>query len=108
MQIDQPFLIKLYIEHIGGVDRMNQYVSKYRIAMRGKKWYRCLISLMLDASINNAWQLQKNCKNENPMDMLRFRQYFVRTYLSQYGKPPEKGNLKMFYGTFGMMDISIG
>ena len=25
------------------------------------------------------------------MDMLQFRQYIVRTYLSQYGKPPENG-----------------
>ena len=45
---------------------------------------------MLDASINNAWQLQKICSNENPMDMVQFRRYIVRTYLSQYGKPPEK------------------
>ena len=91
VQIDQPFLIKLYNEHMGGVDRMDQNVSKYRIGLRGKKWYWCLISYMLDVSINNAWQLQKICNNKNPMDMLQFRRYIVRTYLSQYGKPPEKG-----------------
>ena len=37
VQIHQPFLIKLYNEHMGGVDKMDQIVSKYRIAMRGKK-----------------------------------------------------------------------
>ena len=44
---------------MGGVNKMDQNVSKYRIAMRGKKWYWCLISYTLDISINNAWQLQK-------------------------------------------------
>ena len=76
---------------MGGVDRIDQNVLKYGIAMRGKKWYWCLISYVLDISINNAWRLQKICRNKNPMDMLQFRRYIVRTYLSQYGKPPEKG-----------------
>ena len=39
LQIDQPFLIKLYNEHTGSVDRIYQNVSKYQIAIRGKKWY---------------------------------------------------------------------
>ena len=110
VQTDQPFLIKLYNEHMGVVDRMDQNVLKYRLDMISKKWYWCLISDMLDVSIINPWQLQKICNNENPMDMLQFRRYIVRTCLSQYGKSPEKEceeNLKMFYRTFGMMDISI-
>ena len=90
VQITQPFLIKLYNENMGGVDRMDQTVSKYRIAMRGKKWYFRLISYMLDTSINNAWQLQKLC-DENAWDMLQFRRYIARTYLSQYGTPPQQG-----------------
>ena len=96
---------------MGCVDRMDQNVPKNQIAMRCKKWYWCLISYMLDVSINNAWQLQKICNNEKPMDMLQFRRYIVKTYFSQYGNPPKKGmreNLKMFYRTFGIMDISIG
>ena len=90
VQIDQPFSIKLNNERMEGVDRMDQNVLKYRIAMTGKKWYWCLISCMFDVSINNAWQLQKICNNGNSMDVLQFRRYIVRTYLSQYGKPPEK------------------
>ena len=50
------FLIKLWNEQMGGVDRMDQNLSKNGIAMRGKKWYLCGISNMLDVSINNAWQ----------------------------------------------------
>ena len=33
---------------MGGVDRMDQNISNYRIAMRGKKWYFCLVSYMFD------------------------------------------------------------
>ena len=47
--------------------------------------------IMLNVSINNAWQLQKIYNNENLTDMLQFRRYIVRTHLSQNGKPPEKG-----------------
>ena len=54
VQIEQPYLVKLYSENIGGVDRMDQNISNYRIAMRGKKWYFCLVSYMFDISINNA------------------------------------------------------
>ena len=54
VQIQQPFLVKVYNEHMEGVDRMYQNVTKYQVAILGKKWYRCLISYMLDAAVNNA------------------------------------------------------
>ena len=73
VQIYQPFLIKVYNEHMGGVDKVDQNASKYRIAMRGTKWYWCLILYMLDVSTNNVWKLQKICNNENSMDMLQFQ-----------------------------------
>ena len=90
VQIEQLYLVKLYNENTGGVDRMDQNILNYRIAMRGKKWYFCLVSYMFDISINNALRLQKIC-DENPMDLLHFRRYIARTYLSQYAKPPHKG-----------------
>ena len=34
VQIEQPYLVKLYNENMGGVDRMDQNISNYRIAMR--------------------------------------------------------------------------
>ena len=45
---------------------------------------------MFDIYINNAWRLQKIC-DENQMDLLHFRRYIARTYLSQYVKPFHKG-----------------
>ena len=51
---------------------MDQNVTKYQVAIRGKKWYWCLILYMLDVAVNNAWQLHKICTDseETPMDML--------------------------------------
>ena len=48
MQIEQPYLVKLYNENMGGIDRMDQNISNYRTAMRGKSgifaWFPiCLI-----------------------------------------------------------------
>ena len=37
VQIQQPFLIKVYNEHMGSVDRMDQNVTKYQVAIHGKK-----------------------------------------------------------------------
>ena len=50
VQIEQPYLVKLYNENMAGVDRMDQIISNYQIAMRGKKWYFCLVSYMCDIS----------------------------------------------------------
>ena len=89
---------------------MDKNISNYGIAMRGTKWYFCLVSYMFDISINNEWRLQKIC-DENPMDLLHFRRYIVRTYLSQYAKPPHKGlrgDLNKLYLIFVVMVITTG
>ncbi|XP_060863589.1 piggyBac transposable element-derived protein 3-like [Metopolophium dirhodum] len=40
IRLPQPQLIHLYNQNMGGVDRMDQNVSQYRISIRGKKkWY---------------------------------------------------------------------
>ena len=71
VQIQQPFLVKVYNEHMGSMDRMDQNVTKYQVAVRGKKWYWCLILYMLDAAVNNAWKLHKiyTESDKNPMDL---------------------------------------
>lgn len=38
IQVDQPFLIKLYNENMGGVDRSDQNISQYRTTIRGKNY----------------------------------------------------------------------
>ena len=54
--IDQPRLIKFYNENMGGVDRGDQNLSEYRVAIRGKKWYLFpLFAHCIDMAMQNAW-----------------------------------------------------
>ena len=75
------------------VDRMYQNVTKYQVAILRKKWCRCLISYMPEAVVNNAWQLHKICtdSDENSMNLLQYRRYISRTYLTKCGIPPYQG-----------------
>ena len=38
VEVNYPKMIKHYTVHMGGTDRQNQNVNKYRIGFRGKKW----------------------------------------------------------------------
>ncbi|XP_071055926.1 piggyBac transposable element-derived protein 2-like [Onthophagus taurus] len=91
IQIDQPHLIKLYNENMGGVDRMDQNVSKYRIAIHGKKWYWSLITFFIDMAVNNAFQLYR--QKYNDLDLLAFRRRIARFYMEHYSKTSKKRNL---------------
>ena len=67
---------------MGGVDRLDQNMSYYRVGIRSKKWYFQLIAFAIDASMQNAWQLYRNeCGNTD--DALNFRRRIVQTYLLQ-------------------------
>ena len=46
--------MKVYNEHMGGVDRMDQNISQYQIAMQGKKWYSLLVTYFIGVAVNNA------------------------------------------------------
>lgn len=70
---------------MGGVDRSDQNISLYRIAIRGKKWYFSLITHCIDLAIQNAWQLYRN--DGGKMDQLSFRRRIATAMLSQNKKP---------------------
>jgi DNA excision repair protein ERCC-6 len=78
IRLPQPQLIHLYNQNMGGVDRMNQNVSQYRISIRGKKWYSCIVSYSIDLAVQNVWQLHK-LHTEKSMDLLAFRRH-IATY----------------------------
>ena len=50
---------------MGGVDRMDQNISKHRIAIRSNKWYSCRITFLIDVAVNNVWQLHRICENKD-------------------------------------------
>ena len=90
--IDTPFAVCKYNDSMGGTDRMDQNINAYRISIRGKKWWWCLFTWLLDVSINNAWLLSK-AKGDN-YSQLQFRRAIVKAYLSRYGTPPKGAGRK--------------
>ena len=44
---------------MGGTDRQDQNVNKHRIAIRGKKWYWCMFTWLIDVTVQNAWLLPR-------------------------------------------------
>ncbi|XP_036337526.1 piggyBac transposable element-derived protein 3-like, partial [Rhagoletis pomonella] len=76
IQVEQPHLINMYNANMGGVDRSDQNISLYRISIRGKKWYNCLLGHCIDMAIQNAWQLQR--KQGGNLDQLKFRRFLQK------------------------------
>lgn len=61
---------------MGGVDRMDQNISKYRIGIKGKKWYFSIVLYIIDLAVQNAWQLHM-MYNKSKVDQLVFRRTIV-------------------------------
>ncbi|KAK9720437.1 hypothetical protein QE152_g22031 [Popillia japonica] len=71
---------------MGGTDLMDENVARHRISIRGKKWWWCLFSWIVDTSIHNAWQLDK--KSGGDITQLVFRRETATTYLRTFGTAP--------------------
>ncbi|XP_069699424.1 piggyBac transposable element-derived protein 3-like isoform X2 [Periplaneta americana] len=84
IKIPQPHLIHECNKHMGGVDRSDQNISLYRVAIRGKKWYFPLIFDCIESAEQNAWHL--HCINGGKLDHLTFRRRLVCNLLETYGK----------------------
>jgi hypothetical protein len=59
IDVDQPYLIKMYNRHMGGVDRCDQNISTYRISTRSKKWWWALFIWIPDMVLQNCWLLYR-------------------------------------------------
>lgn len=86
INIQQPACVVRYNTYMGGVDQLDQNISTYRIGIRNRKWYWPLISYLLNASMNNAWQLYRLTPKgkEDPKDLLSFTRFVVQTYFRLY------------------------
>ena len=71
---------------MGGIDRVDQNVSTYRVSIRMKKWWWPLFSFLISVSINNAWQLYRLCSTYKleKLDLLNFTRHIVIAYLQCY------------------------
>lgn len=70
VQITVPHAIQVYNSNMGGTDRMDQKINAYRIGIRGKKWWWNLFTWMVDAAMQNAWQIARS--RGTPIDHISF------------------------------------
>ena len=87
VEVDCPKMIQEYNKHMGGTDRQDQNVNKYRIAFRGKKWYWCIFTWLIDVTEQNAWLLHKKCGGE--LTQFEFKEQIAQTYLTRFGTAPK-------------------
>jgi len=71
---------------MGGVDRADENIDKYRASIRGKKWYSRPLLFCFELVLQNAWQLHKTY-DEKLMDFLEFCRCVVCHYLETHGHP---------------------
>ncbi|XP_023408257.1 piggyBac transposable element-derived protein 2 [Loxodonta africana] len=90
-QVHQPSLVRLYQEKVGGVGRMDQNIAKYKVKIRGMKWYSSFIGYIIDAALNNAWQLHRICCEDAQVDLLAFRRYVACVYLESNADASSQG-----------------
>jgi len=79
-------MIKVYNHFMGGVDRADENIDKYRASIRGKKWYSRPLLFCFELVLQNAWQLHKTY-DEKLMDFLEFCRCVVCHYLETHGHP---------------------
>lgn len=101
IQVPRPCLIGKYNNSMGGTDLMDENISRYRIAFRSKKWWWCLFTWLIDATIQNAWILHK--KSGNYLTQLQFKREIVLNYLNKYrnraktaGRPSTSASSRSF------------
>ena len=81
--IDQPDMINAYNKNMGGVDRMDENISAYRINIRSKKWCWPIATFLFDVAANNAYRLytfQARIPGQPIFDLLGFRRAIVDIY----------------------------
>jgi len=86
IQIPMPNLVAQYNRFMGGTDRMDQNVAKFRINIRIKKWWWALFCFTIDVSLQNAWLLYRTSEaaQHRPLTLVQFRRDVALTYIMKY------------------------
>nr|XP_023020154.1 piggyBac transposable element-derived protein 3-like isoform X1 [Leptinotarsa decemlineata] len=90
IEVPRPNLIGQYNNFMGGTDQMDENLGRYRISIRGKKWWWCIFTWMIDVAIINAWILRRKSMGVHS-EQLSFRRDIAQTYLHKYGVMPKVG-----------------
>ena len=90
--IPQPNALTNYNMNIGGVDKLYWNIQKYRIRIRGKKWYFPIFTNAVNMALVNA-HIVYSIGNEK-MPLLNFRREVARFYLNLHSlSDPKKSGV---------------
>ena len=70
---------------MGGVDLFVQFVSKYRVRIRSKKWWWPFFAWTVNASMANTWNFFRTVQNQK-IGMLGFQREVIMTILASFGR----------------------
>ncbi|XP_045107338.1 piggyBac transposable element-derived protein 3-like [Portunus trituberculatus] len=55
VEVPVPSIVKMYNEHMGGVDLQDQLLAYYRMSFRSRKYYLRLVFHLFDMAVVNSW-----------------------------------------------------
>lgn len=64
-----PHIVRMYNEHMGGVDLHDQLLSYYRMSFRSKRYYMRLVFHMIDITVINCWLLYRRAADKADIPM---------------------------------------
>ena len=64
--VRQPLLVKDYNKHMSGVDKSDQYISRYETLRKTHRWWKTLFFHMLDVARVNSFLLFQDLRKKNP------------------------------------------
>ncbi|CAI5663486.1 unnamed protein product [Oreochromis niloticus] len=88
-KVRQPKCIQDYNTHMGGVDLHDQFVSRYRVNIRSKKWWWPCFSWALNSAMVNSWCYYRSWKSREK-DLLSFQRLVAQTLLLRHGTKPSR------------------
>ena len=62
---------------MGGVDRMDENIDNYRVAIRSKMWWWHLLVFGIDIAVHNTWKIY-GTRYGDKYDLLAFRRRIVQ------------------------------
>lgn len=82
ISVPQPNVLSQYNSYMGGVDLADNFVSNYRISVRGKKWWWPFFSNFIDVALNIAWLLWRVIHLREKKTLLEFRREITIALMS--------------------------
>jgi hypothetical protein len=74
-----PPIVKMYNQHMGGVDSFDQYRSYIKLDLRSRKYWHCMFWFIVESALVNAWVLYKQTLSKiRPDSKLSFDNFTFR------------------------------